>query len=106
MAIVPSGLDLMPGFRVRVVDANLQGRKAALQFDGAAFGAFSCAELGLDSPVDLKSKPGRWKFVGSERHIDVPIGDAISYCESGLSGKGDRPTSGSDFRPQRPTKNN
>jgi hypothetical protein len=73
-----SGLDLVPGFRLRVIDTNLQGWKAALQLYGTTFGTFSGVEFGLDSPVDLKSKSGRWKFVGIKRHVDVPrcIGNA------------------------------
>lgn len=61
----------MPGFRAGVIDANLQVRKTALQRDGSAFGAFSGIELGLDSPVDLKSEPCRWKLFGRRSHVDV-----------------------------------
>ena len=56
MASNPSGLHLMPGFAARVIDANLQVRKTALQRDGAAFGAFSGIEFGLNSPIDLESE--------------------------------------------------
>ena len=54
----PSDLHLVPGFGARVIDANLQVRKTALQRDGAAFGTFSGIEFGLDSPIDLESEPG------------------------------------------------
>jgi hypothetical protein len=72
MALKPSGLDLVPGVRLRVIDANLQGWKAAFQFDGTGFGTFSGVEFGLDSPVNFKGKPGFGKFVGTKRHVDVP----------------------------------
>ena len=72
MALKPSGLDLVPGIRLRVIATNLQGWKAALQLDGTAFGTFSGVEFGLDSPVDFKGEPGRWKFVGTRRHVGVP----------------------------------
>ena len=91
MALKPSGLDLVPGIRSRVIDANLQCWKAALQLDGAGFGTFSSIEFRLDSPVDFKGKPGFRKFVGTKRHIDVraALGYCQSYCESGCSGKCD-----------------
>jgi hypothetical protein len=90
-ALKPSGLDLVPGIRLRVIDANLQRRKAAFQFDGTGFGTFSGVEFGLDSPVDFNGKSGFWKFVRTKRHVDVPrsIGNAMSYCESGCPGKSD-----------------
>jgi hypothetical protein len=69
-ALKPSGLDLVPGIRLRVIDANLQGWKAALQFDGTGFGTFSGVEFGLDSSVDFKDKPGFRKFVGAKCHVD------------------------------------
>jgi hypothetical protein len=59
MASNPSGLHLVPEFGARVIDANLQVRKTALHRDGAAFGAFSGIEFGLNSPVDLESEPSR-----------------------------------------------
>ena len=61
----------MPGVRARVIDANLQVRKTALQRDGAAFGPFSGVEFGLDPPIDLKSEACRWKLVGRRSHVDV-----------------------------------
>lgn len=69
-ALKPSGLDLVPRIRLRVIDANLQGWKAALQFDGTGFGTFSGVEFGLDSSVDFKGNPGFRTFVGTERHVD------------------------------------
>ena len=80
----------MPGIRLRVIDANLQGWKAALQLDGTAFGTFSGIEFGLDSPVDFKGKPCFRKLVGSKRHVDVPLHRVCkSYCESAVPGKRD-----------------
>lgn len=89
MAPSLSGLDLVPGFRARVIDANLQVRKTALQRDGAAFGAFSGIEFGLDSPIDLKRELCRWKLVGRRSHVRIPwhIWKAIGYCESNTAGK-------------------
>lgn len=46
----------MPGFGARVIDANLQIWKTALQRDGAAFSSFFGIEFGLNSPVDLESE--------------------------------------------------
>ena len=66
-----SGLYLVAGLRARVVDANLQVRKAALECDGPALGTFSGIEFGLDSPIDLDSEPGRWKVVGTRSHVDI-----------------------------------
>jgi len=77
MALKPSGLDLVPGIRLRVIDANLQGWKAALQFDGTGFGTLPGVEFGLDSPIDFNGKPGFRKFVGTKRHIDVPRGIGV-----------------------------
>ena len=85
-----SGLDLMPGIRLRVIDTNVQGWKAALQFNGTAFGTFSGIESCLDSPVDFDGKPSFRKFVGTKRHVDVPR--CIGYCqlrESDFPGKRD-----------------
>jgi len=72
VAFAPSGLDVVPGLRLRVIDANLQGRKAALQLDGACFGAFSGVKFGLDSSIDFKGKPSFWKLIERKRHVDVP----------------------------------
>ena len=72
MAFEPSGLDLVPGIRLRVIDANLQCWKAALQLDGSGFGTFPGVEFGFDLPVDFNGKSGFWKFVRTKRHVDVP----------------------------------
>jgi hypothetical protein len=72
MAFEPSGLNLVPGLRLRVIDTNLQGRKAALQLDGTGFGAFSDVKFGLDSSIEFKGKPSFWKHIGRKRHVDVP----------------------------------
>ena len=57
MAFEPSGLDFVPGLRLRIIDANLQGRKATLQLDGTGLGAFSGVKFGLGSSIDFKAKP-------------------------------------------------
>ena len=85
------GSDLVAGFRQRVVDANLERRKAAFQLDRTAFRAFPGIKFGLDSTIDFKSKAGLWKFVGMKRHVDVPCWhrEAMGYRESGFAGKSD-----------------
>jgi hypothetical protein len=71
MAFGPSGLDFVSGLRLRIIDANLQRRKTAFQLKGAAFGTFPRIELGLDSPIDFNSEPGRRKLAGTRVHIDI-----------------------------------
>jgi hypothetical protein len=82
----------VPGIRLRVIDANLQGCKAPLQFDGTGFGTFSGVEFGLDSSVDFKGNLAlRSSLERSAMSMDVPrcIEYCQSYCESGFPSKSD-----------------
>jgi hypothetical protein len=85
-ALKPSGLDLVPGIRLRVIDANLQRRKAAFQFDGTGFSTFSGVEFGLIRPSISMANHAFGSSLERSAMSDVPrcIGNAMSYCESGF----------------------
>jgi hypothetical protein len=51
-----------------IVDAYLEHRKAALQFDRTVFCAFFGAELALEPSVDLDGKTGFGQFDRSAGH--------------------------------------
>jgi hypothetical protein len=58
--------------RLCVIEANSERRETAFQYDGTILGTLSGIEFGFDPPVDFKAEPGRWKFVGTRRHVGVP----------------------------------